>query len=67
MLFLFQVPDNFDFLNAVDMFIKIHRVFHLHYNPTHKHMCNFIEYYLYENKTENVVTSTMLKVAKGIL
>lgn len=62
---VFQVPDKFDFLATFDLFLKCHRVFHIHYIPEVLRLMDFIDYYLFGNTQDEFieVNIKMTKVA----
>lgn len=62
-----QVPIEFDFLRTMDLFMKIHRVFHVYYNPALKNMFNFIEFFIFNQKLGITPTTTMHKIAKKLV
>lgn len=61
---MFQVPDKFSFLETFDMFLKCHRVFHIHYLPEIRRLMDFIDYYLFEN-TQDEFIEVNIKMTKA--
>lgn len=59
------MPIDFDFLKTFDMFIKCHKVFHLDYCPAFNKMMYFIDYFFFDNKSDNekYITVSMKKLA----
>lgn len=48
--FFSQVPPDFTFVQVVDMFIKIHKIFNFKYNSKIKQFMLFLEHYLLKVK-----------------
>lgn len=46
---LIPLPPNSNFVNVMDMFYKIHKVFDIEYNSSLKPFMHFIEYYFYKS------------------
>lgn len=55
------MPEDFSFLQIMDLFYKIHKVFNLQYNPHVKRMMNFIEYYVFEHKAKYIVLTPSMQ------
>lgn len=50
------------------MLFKVHKVFHLQYNPAYVKLMHFINYFLFDDKenAENDVTIVMRKIAEKL-
>lgn len=67
LLFL-QAPENYAFVDAVDLLYKVHKVFELEFNPPIKHFMDFLDCFVYQNEFDGeLVTPTMRKVAHNLL
>lgn len=65
---LLQLPAGWKFLQVMDIFFKIHKVFCLDYNPSLKTMMHFIEYFLFSHKATYIkVTPKMTEVFNKIV
>lgn len=42
------------FIEAVDIFIKVHKIFNLDYSPTHKKIMEFIEVCIYNIEKKGI-------------
>lgn len=48
LFFCFQLPAEYTFVQVVDFYIKLHKLFRLPYHSKIKNLMFFIEYYVYE-------------------
>lgn len=46
-IYMLQVPSQFDFSQVLDLFYKVHTVFHTNYDPQLENMFYYIEHYIY--------------------
>lgn len=66
--FVLKVPENFQFVDVMDLFFKVHKIFDLDFHPSNKSMMNFIEVFIFEMNRDNIViTSAMNSYAKQFL
>lgn len=66
LIFFFQMPIDFDFKKTFDMFLKVHKVFHLNFCPAFVKLMQFIDYFVFENKCDDQTTATMRKLAEKL-
>lgn len=68
MNYVLQVPSDFNFLKAFDMFFKCHKVFHIEYSPSFVRLMHFIDYFIFETKNNKEIdlTITMRKIAEKL-
>lgn len=57
--FSFKVPNNFNFLQAMDLFFKTHHVFNQEFNPDLKAMMNYLQYFVYKMNITGTVSSKL--------
>lgn len=63
-----KVPDNFQFVDVMDLFFKIHKILDLDFQPSIKSMMNFIEVFIFEMDRDNIaINSAMNSYAKLFL
>lgn len=48
MCYLFKVPITFDFVQVVDMFFKMHKVFFIKFNEKIKPMMTLIDHFIFK-------------------
>lgn len=65
---LIPVPTDFNFVKTFDLFFKCHKIFHLQYNSAFVKLMHFVDYFLFEDKSniENDITVTMRKIAEKL-
>lgn len=52
---MIPLPTNFSFLDVFDIFLKSHKVFHIHYHPHIKNMMMFLDYFVLKNISGDAV------------
>lgn len=60
-----QIPTEYTFLQTLDLLIKVHAVFHVNYNPSHRTIMNFMDIVFYGNKNVQL-TAKMTSVSHTI-
>lgn len=66
-MIIFKAPEKFNFVDAVDLLYKVHKVFDLEFHTNSKHFMNFLDYYVYEDQCDGFITPTMRIVAQELL
>lgn len=66
-LFTFQVPLQYNFIQVMDLFFKVHKIFDLDFNKSIKPMMVFLEYFIYKiRETGHYLTPRIREVADKI-
>lgn len=55
---IFQVPQHYDFIQTLDLFFKVHKVFGMNFEPNLVPAFNFIQYFIYELNTDRSMKPT---------
>lgn len=58
---LLKVPKGFDFIQTVDLFCKIHRVFLLNFHSDLRQVMNFLEYFVFGFRDFKVILSSRME------
>lgn len=62
--FVFKVPESFSFIQTVDLYFKLHKVFNQSFEPTLVNMMTFVQYSVFSMKERGVnPTNRMNEVA----
>lgn len=60
----FKVPEEFNFIETIDLFFKIHKIFNLKFHSNIKQLMTFLEKFVYEiSVDENLITGMMRALA----
>lgn len=63
-----KAPENFAFVDAVDLLYKVHKVFDLDFSPAIKHLMDFLDCFVYNNEFDDAsITATMRKINNDFL